>query len=61
MKTIAEYLADIRKIEMNPKNTKGGVSAMMSGYNTYLTAAAQKQIASIEKKIDALADECDDD
>lgn len=55
---ISEIISQIEALEDNPSNYVGGLQGLMNGNG--LKAAAQKKIASLEKKLDALADESDE-
>lgn len=61
LETSSECLAAIRKIEMNSSNVIGGHKAFFSGRTTELTPAAKRKIEAIERKMEKLADGCDDD
>lgn len=52
--TFEEHLKAIESIEHDYENCVGGIRAWRSGYETYLTDAAKKKIAAIEKRIDRL-------
>ncbi len=60
LKTIDECMIAIDCIEFDHRNIIGGRAAWISGYETYLTVAAQKKIDSINKRIAAFdfRDDC---
>ena len=57
--TVDEHYDAISEIERDYQNIQGGFHAWNSGYETHLTAVAQKKIDAIEKRIDRLFP-CDD-
>lgn len=59
--TITECLRKIEEIEMNPYNVVGGSGAFFSGKTTELTPAAKKRVAALNKKIDAMGGDDDED
>ena len=51
--------AAIARIEHNPDSVIGGSKAYYSGHQTYLKAAAQRKIDSLNKQLDSLLDQCE--
>lgn len=61
LKTIGECLKAIEVIEMNPANVVGGSAAFFSGRTTVLTEKAQRKVNALERQIDKLGDNSDDE
>lgn len=63
MATLAEQIQALemqaQRIENNPDNIIGGLSAWNSGYRTELKPAAQRKLDKINKQLDALYDQCE--
>jgi hypothetical protein len=51
--------AEIIRLENNPDNVIGGLRAWNSGRKTYLKPAAQRKVDLLNKKLDALLDQCE--
>jgi hypothetical protein len=54
LETVAECLDAVEAIERDPVNTVGGLGAMVTGRQTFLTAGARTKIAAIERRIEQL-------
>lgn len=61
LKTISECLKAIEQIEMTPSNVVGGSTAFFSGYTTVLTEKAKRKVEAINRQIEKLGRDCDDD
>lgn len=59
MKSYTECYDAIDAIENDYRNTRGGITAWMSGYTTYLTATAQKKVDALKRKANSFP--CNDD
>jgi hypothetical protein len=51
--------AAIARIEHDPDSVIGGSKAFYSGMQTFLKPAAQRKIDSLNKKLNALYDQCE--
>jgi hypothetical protein len=62
--TKAEQILDLELklvvIESTPENYLGGLKAYISGKQTYYKPSVQKRVDSINKKLAALYDNCED-
>ncbi len=54
LKTEADHWDTIDKIERDYHNTQGGWKAWNSGWETFLTATAEKKIMAIEARVNRL-------
>ena len=61
LNTIEELEEAIDSIENDPRNIVGGYAQWCSGYETKLTAAAQRKVDQLRAKITKLDDETDED
>ena len=57
LNTWVECYDAVRAIGADPRNVKGGMRAWCSGYETELTAAAQRKVEAIERKMEKLEEE----
>lgn len=61
LKTIKECLKAIEAIEMNSANVVGGNAAFFSGRTTELTEKAKRKVEALNRQIDKLEANFDDD
>ena len=63
MTTLAQQIQDIERqlvvIEHTAANYIGGDKAYHSGHQTYLKPAVQRKVDLLNKKLDALFDQCE--
>jgi hypothetical protein len=61
LKTTGECLKAIENIEMNPSNVVGGSRSFFSGLKTTLTEKAQRKVDAINRQMEKIGNNDDDD
>lgn len=61
MKSSSDCYSAIDKIWRDPRNCLGGISAFMSGKQTFLTGTAQKKVQALERKAVSFGTEIEKD
>lgn len=61
LKTVKECLKAIEAIEMNPANVVGGSVAFFSGRKTELTETAKRKVDALNRQMDKLGGDSDDE
>ncbi len=61
LKAIKDCLKAIEAIEMNPSNVVGGSAAFFSGRRTELTEKAKRRVEALNRQIEKLGGDSDDE